>query len=318
MLATEEFEEVWEELSTISNLNVDTKYGGIHFSFDWKNHVEEIKNYNLLSNIYTLENYYNKLFTEEEVPQELFNPKIIELKCNITTQHDHFPHHDSDMEERIVIYHLENVLVKVFLAMNISTPGSFNPLSQKLSRFAYDIYYYTPDYLECARSKTIKFQWFTIERLKLSEVWHWLDSNLESRQLAENRTERALYSILHISREGSITPASILWTALALEALYKTPKFNAKNVMIRRIFSVLDISEDMKEPLNEKINEFYSLRSQLIHGELEINNPLSNNVLDNRIFDYQALIMDTVEFGLAIVLATLHKMIKENVKILEF
>ena len=110
----------------------------------------------------------------------------------------------------------------------------------------------------------------------------------------------------------------LVWNAHALESLYGKPKYQISKTLWRRISLFLELPDNEQEYFTNRFREFYSLRSRFVHGELDISHPLENNVLDHRIFDKEGYILDNVGFSFCIIIATLQKMIKSDLKTLKF
>ena len=138
------------------------------------------------------------------------------------------------------------------------------------------------------------------------------------RQIAENSIERVLYSVMTICKESTINPNLLIWNADALEALYDTPKSQITKILIDRIFLFLGLPKNERRYFKKRIRDIYDIRSRVVHGELDLTHPLGNNVLDHRIFDNDGFVLKNAGFGFCIVIATLQKMIKNNIKTLKF
>jgi hypothetical protein len=315
ILITEEFSKVWREVpAVLSEIKQETDFGLLSITLDWEKHIPMIIENNL-KNFYTLEDYLLGKFTEEEFLANNINDNFIDLDCYIKLNNLNNNRRElNERENRIINYYVENILFQIFLAMNLSTPGSFNSYSRELlAEAGLEIYELSSSSIESAWINSINDGWPQISRLELGEVWRWIQSlGLGSRQIAQNRTERALFSILHLCKDGKVNPTQLIWISLALEALYDTPKAQINKILLERIFLFLGIPEDNKKKFKKKIREFYDLRSRFVHGELDIDNPLANNILDNKLYDYESIILEYCDFGLSIVIATLQKMIKNQ------
>jgi Apea-like HEPN len=313
---TEAFTRVWGEVpNTLSEVKINTLDGRIEIYFNWEDHTSKIIE-NTIKN-----DYFTTRFTDEKFAKKVIEEKYIDLECNIKLlRNDNYQINLTEGEIRVIAYHIENLIFQFFLAMNIATPGSFNPFSRELQvNSHFEIYEYSSSCIESAWIESTDNGWPTISSIEISRVWNWIQSlNLGYRQIAQNRTERALFSILHLCKEDKVSPTQLIWISFALEALYDTPKAQINKTLIERISLVLGIPDDIKRKYKKKINEFYDLRSRFVHGELDIATPLSNEILDDKCSEYQAIIIEYCDFGLSIILATLQKMIQNEWKTLHF
>ncbi|WP_053362561.1 HEPN domain-containing protein [Bacillus sp. FJAT-27251] len=317
-LTSDEFITTWKEVpDVLSEVKIETKNGLIRVFFDWDKHIETIKEFERLNSYYTLENLYRNVFTEQDIPQKLLNEDILEIDCFIEfTTLNGKEVLDEEYVDRIIEHYLENLLVLIFLTANISAPGCFDCFSHDLrSESGLELYEFSSSVLESARENGKEHKLFRLDRVELDTVWNWI-TNLELgyRQIAFNTTERALFSLLHVCKENQITPTTIIWTSLALEALYDTPKSQITKTLFRRILLFLDIKEKDKKTFRKKLYDFYNFRSRFVHGDFNINNPLSNTILEEKIWSYESEILEASYFGLSIVLATIQKMIVNNLK----
>ncbi|MDP4087055.1 MAG: HEPN domain-containing protein [Bacillota bacterium] len=312
-----EFLKVWGEVpNVLSNITFETEIGLATLNIDWEdNYISKIKG--KLINFYTIEDYFNGIVPEEYI-REIGEHEHIELSCQINIEN-----YELDLMnergKRILFYYIENIFMQIFLAMNLSTPGSFSAFSYELkSKGDLDIYSFSSSDFESAWIDSIKEGWPLIERIELNKTWNWIKGlNLGYRQIAENCIERALFSILTICKGTSINPNQLIWNAIALEALYGTPKSQITRLLVDRVSRFLGLPENGRGCFKKKIRDFYDLRSRFVHGELDLTHPLGNNVLDPRIFDNDGFVLKNAGFGFCIVIATLQKMIKNHWKTLK-
>ncbi|WP_026701722.1 HEPN domain-containing protein [Salibacterium aidingense] len=322
-LITKSFSKVWGEVpGVLSKIDLDSKIGSLILNIDWEEHIPVILEKNAINSFFTIENYFSGKFTEEqlwEFGQNNNFPDCIDVNCLVKVDTTKNANYSIEKIVRVIEYYIENIFFQIFLTLNLSAPGSFDSYNPTNAKTNLELHKYSSSQLETAWINSINLGWPEIESLELSKVWAWMESlEFGSRQIAKNRTEKALFSILHFCCEEKVSPTQLIWISLALEALYDTPKGQINRIFLDRIILFLNIPENNKKVYKKKIRDFYDLRSRFVHGDLDIENPLKNNVLDNSIFDYDSIILENCAFGLSIVIATLQKMIKNQWNSLDF
>lgn len=311
----ENFSYLWRQVSSVfSNILLETDHGLLEINFEWDKHIELILEKNNHNAYYTIQNYFRGGFSEEQFTEINSQfPEIITLSCCVTFENE-------NLSENIILQYIEQVIIQIFLTMNLSMPGSFNCYSLELAtKSSLQIYKFSSSELDAACTDSLTNGWPNIELLNLKQVWDWVQKlKLGSRQIANSRIERALFSILHFCREDQVTPNQLIWVSLALETLYDTPKGQINKILLERISLFLEIPEQNRNTYKKRIRDFYELRSRFVHGDLDIDNPLANTVLDKNIWEYGRVLIDSYNFGISIVIATIQKMIKNQWQSLDF
>ena len=127
------------------------------------------------------------------------------------------------------------------------------------------------------------------------------------KQIASCRSERALFAILHIcSIDTGVN--SLIWIAHALEALYDTKIGRSFNDLFERSVRLLEIPLEKRKSFKKELREFYDLRSAFVHGGLDISHPISEEFRDvgDKLY---GRVLHSCEFGAALVISTMQAFI---------
>ena len=321
--------EIWEEIE--QNFSCFTmNYGKkkIGFDFNW----EPIKKYykenieNMPKNQKEFIKAVRKFdrMSEEESEEYILQQRekrkikvkcIVELKSSDKSEFDDKP---KQALRNHLSHHLEFYLENLFLLANISAPGSCNlkfkyktgeylgkPSERKNSFIVYDLY--------SAWERILSKELPEIKRIPLMKTWRWFKKlEINTRQVAKTNVERALFALLHFCHnEDLISSNSIIWLAHALESLYDTPRTSIRKSLKDRILMVLNIKSH-KNKVKKGVNNFYDLRSRLVHGDFNITHPCMNDIFDNKVEEVGIKMGDNIEFILIIIIATLQRLILEE------
>ena len=207
-----------------------------------------------------------------------------------------------------VTYHLCNV----FLAMNISAPGSadlggvqitgegaLNDTELSLSAYDYDF----------AWTSSREGKWPAIEQVPLDACFEWL-APLESRvvQIADSDIERLLLSLLRIAQMDS-SPDSSVWICSGLEALFPTSFGKTQPQLVSAISDLLGANEKQKEILKTRLRAIYDLRNAFAHGKLPITHPYSNERVEERVAHEFDRYVDVHLDGIRLLLACVQRLV---------
>lgn len=212
-----------------------------------------------------------------------FPPKQLKLNAKVSIL-DETPDSISLMHypQFFVSYHLCNV----FLAMNISAPGSADfggvcissddaPMDMEIDLAAYDYDY--------AWTSSLDGKWPDIRQVPLEACFDWL-APLEKRvvQVADSEIERLLLSLLRIAQMDS-SPDSAIWICSGLEALFPTNFGRTQPQLNAAIGDLLEVTGEEKTKLKSHLRAIYSLRNDFAHGNLPVTHPYSNEKIDERV-----------------------------------
>jgi hypothetical protein len=205
---------------------------------------------------------------------------------------------------------IEMYLTFVFTAVNLSSPGSMN-LSGHISDWQRLRYH--ADFLGCGWRQSIRIGWPPLKKINLKDSVRWLLRNeIFKRQIAHSRTQRIIYSLLHICNGEGYGLLEILWLSQALEALVDSPSDKILKYIQERLFLILGYPKKDINGISRKIRDVYDMRSRIVHGNFDIYHPAFDESLDKEVRSYITNKFVPVDFSAAIVISALQKMICNN------
>ncbi|HSI21701.1 MAG TPA: hypothetical protein VK959_01650 [Methylophilaceae bacterium] len=217
---------------------------------------------------------------------------------------------------------LEHFLYELFLLANLATPGCFN-LYRSYIRVpkldpTKDVFAQTElelsEYLfESAWHEAQQSAWLKVGFQPFENVLEWYRRhNIGFRQVAKTNIERALFSLLHLSRREFFEPEATLWIASALEAVFDTPHGSSFQYLNNRISNLLVLSDKEKAILKKKLREFYDIRNGFVHGGGVICHPLTNEAWDGEVDEVVMRIIQSNNFAVTILLSSVQELIRNN------
>ncbi|WP_079480600.1 hypothetical protein [Halobacillus salinus] len=307
-----DFFDILEEIPNVfSNFQFQTSNGTIYIEIDWETYVEQRK---LCFKHYRSTSHFIGKGTQKEPTSKPYK-EIVELPVKMDFEESILKSVREDIREKHVYHYLEHILSNLFMAINLSAPGSISFYNNELrkSKEIRFIYEYTGELLESAYVESLDLEWPIINKIPLIDTWNWLQSlNSGVAQVAKTQTEKALLSLLTICKGQGFSPTDLIWITLSLESLYETPKAQISKLLLDRISLFLDIPIENKRKHIKMIRDLYDVRSRFVHGELNIVHPNLNDILDERLLEELDIIITNTEVGLCIIISTLQKMIKNN------
>lgn len=224
------------------------------------------------------------------------------------------------LHPREALYTGEIYLSLVFLAMNLAVPGSanFSNVRIRTSEEAGVRVRWSSAPFEGVWLDGDQWPWAQPSEVSLAETWKWLQHlrPMDS-QVAHSAVQRALFCLLHATRESAISPTILIWLCSALEALYDVPAETIGRTLRNRVFLVLGRPASHKVAARQ-IARLYDLRSKFAHGSFEVVHPLANDLLDCGVLRIHEGILPIFNLGYALVLSTLQRMIRNGWRALRF
>ncbi len=278
----------------LSNFYLPFEQSFIELSINWDPFIRAIKKHIEVNNCSSIEELEKKGKEYEKVNSPVL---MIDVKVK-------------DGEESQILLlteYVHNFIFHLFLIMNLSAPASFSLHDSKLNDSSINL---CTDDLETAWIESLKNNWPSIQYVPLKDTWEWYKKlKLNKKQIAETRTERAIFALLHFCSSSSDNPANLIWLAHALESLYDTPANAISKTLRDRIFVFLGQPQNNYRTLKKKINQFYEFRSAFVHGTLDIYCPACSECLDEKIESHLPKFWVTYDFALSLTIATLQQMI---------
>ena len=201
----------------------------------------------------------------------------------------------------------ELFLYDLFIIMNVANPGSFDLYNGQID-------FDKPNTIDLDLSSSIwenaQFEkWPKLQVLNVSDVADWYCTVRPiSGQIPQNATERAIFSMMYMSR-GNNTPDLVIWIFYALEGLLAAKVGENRRVVLERIGLLLEFDKTDQSKLKRLFQKLYDMRSALIHGGAKINHPMANENLNRDASDRSGTDYQQIELGFSVILACLQKMV---------
>ncbi len=221
--------------------------------------------------------------------------------------------------------HRENInqlvlhrIMHLMIVCNIAVPGMFSWYDGKLLLNGEPIWNIERHYNELAfayeRSRSLK--WPLLEFLSINQVWNWyfeFEKGLE--KPSTSAIERALNALSHtFTSSGDWEFGNIFWALLALEALYCKGHNNLQNQLVEK--TELFLGE--RTAFKKEVGKMYDFRSRFIHGNINFPSKFSYDDISDEWDKYIQSYQSSFHLALAILLATIQKLIKTNKTSIDF
>lgn len=210
---------------------------------------------------------------------------------------------------------VERLLEQIFLVLNVSVRGGCNYGDMKINKSLRALHC---DDIESAWHFSSINQWPLIEPISIDQAWRWFEKHSRFDFIvADTSITKASAVLLHLSYKGDIESTDVLQLSQVIENIYLSkgePKARGLN---RKIPVVLGVLPDNNKKI---INDFYTLRSDIAHGDFPLFRPRYGET-DNgfkAVEDHYWKISQEIDKGIAIVVATLQFLIKNEASSLSF
>jgi hypothetical protein len=208
---------------------------------------------------------------------------------------------------------VESLIHDVFLIMNIAAPGSCDFYLASLVRGdrRRDMSL-SNVHFDAALQLGLDSGWPISRVLELDRVISWFGTIREGvSQLPQNPMEKVLFALLHISKIDT-SPLIVIWLFYAFESLLQTRVGENFSTIVRRLCLLLEADKQQSDLLRKKIRILYDIRSSIVHGGLEVTHPMNNEILDRRVESSFEKLLEATNFGYAVLLASIQKMIERS------
>ena len=205
---------------------------------------------------------------------------------------------------------VECFLYDFFLMMNLASPAACDLFGARLHKnrpIRLSNYVFEMAMLESADGN-----WPRTAILPLPTVMKWYRSVRTSAKLVpRNRMERVLFAVLHLAK-SEISPSSVVWVFYALETLFDTKAGENFRSLISRIVLLLQPEAGELVRLRKKLRELYDIRSSFVHGGMDVVHPMHDEILDRDVDAIHSRIMDAVDFGTQLIVASIQEVIRRG------
>jgi hypothetical protein len=207
----------------------------------------------------------------------------------------------------------ENVAHDIFLIMNIAAPGSCDFNRASLTGAPYEVELSLSNfYFEAALQLHLDDKWPPSRVMDLKKVIIWFDAVRDGpSQVPRNRMEKVLFALLHISKI-EVSPMVVIWIFYAFESLLETRVGENFSVIVSRLSLLLEASKEQSDLLRKKMRKLYEIRSAIVHGGFDVIHTMHDETLDGRVQDSFNRLIEATEFGYAILLVSLQKIIENG------
>jgi hypothetical protein len=303
---------VWKEFIAIfkigyeHKLNSKTRY---KIKYNDSNILKTIKSSYLLEVKYGgLEGY------EKSVDKDEFLTNTDKLMRNYVTYVDLIVH--TNIKDTEIISGFAVFIENIFLAMNITMPGAMDLYRSKFEIIDEDVISeisLSGENLKYVFIIAKEWGWPKIGCLELTKTLEWIDSTeISTIIIAKKQVHKALFTLLNICGLTQLENISnTIWLSQGLESILIAEKTNnIQSILKKRITLILG------EPLNTRrwLKEFYNIRSEFVHGKVEILRVSAYWSLDEKIEKYQEKFIVPVDRALAVFIALLQQMAKNNIE----
>jgi hypothetical protein len=217
--------------------------------------------------------------------------------------------------EHIARHHVESFIYDVFLIMNISSPGCCNFYNAKMrsrsdsrrSRYADRRFRLSEYSFDLAALDGYAGKWPRPRTLQVSPVVDWYRRiRVGASQVPNSRMEKVLFALMHLARED-VSVNTVVWLFYALETFFDTRPGENFRTLVKRIELWLTPDDHQKGLLKRNLRALYDLRSSFVHGGRDVIHPLHNEAADGRVEKHYRELMETTEFGFAVLLASVQE-----------
>lgn len=265
--------------------------------------------------------YYQKYLAKLRT-SKIIKYSILRISCRVPS--DPLPHcnedgkilgHDIGLNYAV----LEDALFKrasdLVVISNLSIPGSLgidSPATFIDGHFYSTNHSIMPDTIRMARESSERIGWPVIHSIPLTTTMQWLSSpEWLLDKSGGTPLLRALSAFTYLlSDQLDVDVLAIMHALMGIEALYA----NGKEESIgEQIFKKAQLFLGEGIGVKKRIKSMYNFRSRVVHGEVDFP-PRFMDMHDKQRRDVD----DTIDIAVAILLATLQKMIVSNIKTLTF
>jgi hypothetical protein len=253
-----------------------------------------------------LEHYYHSTETESLSQHKIFSG---EFSIDIRNEPS-----NKEWDNNIFI---KNFIEQLFLAMNISRRGGCNYGSLSIDKNESKSSLHCDD-IESGWHLAEKDNWPKLNEIPFAKTWKWMEENNGlSYILADTPVTKAMAVLLHQSYKSDIESTDVVQLSRVLESFYLKKEEPKTRGLINKIPVVLG-----KIPSNGKrwINEFYKLRSDIVHGDFPLFRPKYGETDENFsvVEEHYWKISQAVDRGVSVILATLQDLILRDANTYKF
>ena len=311
----------WNELiDTAHQFIFESSPDPVVVTVDWKNTKgfidEQIQNTIYADKIKTQEDY-DVMIQEFNEYRRLVSIGLIRTSLEIEFSVHNPPENSSSNSGYVV-----SALYQIFLAMNLSVPGSCDFYSaiiypmqspnENISDNGTKLLL-SGSILEELAELSEELKWAKIHDISVKKTFLWMQRiGLTKDHFASSNTERAIFGMLYSCQQNDFHPSILIPLAQALEALFNTPEAGISKALRERAFLVLGEPNENRKKIQKAINSFYGYRSKYVHGGVDIPNPMSTMLEDKSVDKIYEELNNHKNIAMLLLVASLQKLIIED------
>ncbi len=206
---------------------------------------------------------------------------------------------------------LRHFTEQLFLAMNICNRGgcSYGSISIDGSNTDHALHCGA---LESGWHRATIDNWPKLKNIAFDDVWRWMERNGGlSYFLADTPVKKALAVLLHLSYKSDVEATDVVQLSQVLESFYLSKGEPKARGLSKKIPAVIG---DFPENGKRWLNDFYKLRSDIVHGDFPVFRPRYGeeesgfDIVEKRYWE----ISGAIDRGVSIIIATVQDLIIKN------
>lgn len=296
----------WEEANRLLNTWQYHQDGRtVAIDFDWQPVITRLRQ------TYKVRSEIDQAVARGVEPDLRFPLRAVRVPFSVTVVGEPAP----SRRKYTAIYHLESFVYDVFVMMNIAAPGCCAFDSARIrelpvresERLWHDDFGLSDFSFDLANLDSLAGKWPPIRNLPLERVVSWYRSvRVGVAQIPNGRMEKTVFALMHIARLD-ISLNTVVWLFYALETFFDTRPGENFRTLVGRIGLLLSPTEAQVKLLKRSLRTLYDIRSAFVHGGRDVIHPQHNERLDPRVNQSFRELIDTTEFGFAVLLASVQE-----------
>ncbi|MCM3747902.1 HEPN domain-containing protein [Paenibacillus pasadenensis] len=224
---------------------------------------------------------------------------------------------------RLIYSNEFNVMIHNFyLVFQIADPAGFEITNFKIFIDGYDTEFVfrerllNPFSVENLVNRENQFARL-INRIDIISVIDWLKGLKDFwTEIALSKTGTSINYLRYFYEDNG--PLNCLWLCMALEALLVTNQNFSKNQIYGKLRYFIDEEEIDSKTLQKLVENFYSFRSKIVHGKLNLYRPTMIYDASKEVNTLEDSMISNESFGYLALRVCLHTMIGNNIHDLDF
>lgn len=217
---------------------------------------------------------------------------------------------------------LSMVFYQVFLAMNLSAPGSCNLYSTYIINHPVEISGIGTEIreeiglhgraFESTLYEADTYPWLKPGTLPLVSTYEWVERAVPAGiVVARDTPAKVLFALLNLTK-SEIGPTSLIWVFYILETLFDCKPGENFTILASRIAILLDLEVPEATVLRKRLRELYDVRSAFVHGGLRVTHPIMDDYFDAEAEENLWRFIPLNDFGVSVIVCALQNIIQRG------